>query len=93
VEKLFEDLHQQGFRVISDLRNEKVNLKVREHSLQKVPLIGVIGDREVENGTVTVRRFGSKKPSTMKVEELTSMMLEEIGSLALPPGFKSASDE
>ena len=87
VEKLFVDLRDQGFRVLSDLRNEKVNLKIREHSLQKVPMIGVIGDREVENGTITIRRFGSKKPTTLSIEELISTMHDEINTRALPPGF------
>ena len=56
---LRERLKEEGFRVEQDLRNEKVNYKVREHSLQKVPMIGVLGDREVENDTVTIRRFGN----------------------------------
>ena len=88
VEKLFVDLRDQGFRVITDLRNEKVNLKIREHSLQKVPLIGVIGDREVENGTITIRRFGSKRPTTLSIDELISSMGDEIKTRALPPGFE-----
>jgi threonyl-tRNA synthetase len=78
---------ERGFRVKTDLRNEKVNLKIREHSLQKVPFIGVIGGREAENGTVTVRRFGSKRNTTMSIDELMDQMDAEIASRALPPGF------
>jgi threonyl-tRNA synthetase len=80
-------LFERGFRVKSDLRNEKVNLKIREHSLMKVPFIGVIGGREAENGTVTVRRFGSKKNTTMSIEDLMDLMDTEITTRALPPGF------
>ena len=82
----------EGFRIETDLRSEKVNLKVREHSLQKVPLIGVFGDREVENGTVSIRRLGSKKSEVMTVDELIKRMHHEIETRALPPGFKRASE-
>ncbi len=78
---------ERGFRVSSDLRNEKVNLKVREHSLMKVPFIGVIGAREADNGTITVRRFGSKRQQTMAIDELMALMEHEIATRALPPGF------
>ena len=77
----------RGFRVISDLRNEKVNLKIREHSLKKVPFIGVIGGREAENDTITIRRFGTKHQKTMPISELMDLMDAEISSKALPPGF------
>ena len=60
-------LESEGFKVVADNRSERVNFKIREHSLQKIPVIGVFGDREVENDTVTVRRFGSKKQSTIVV--------------------------
>jgi threonyl-tRNA synthetase len=83
-EKRFFD---RGFRVRTDLRNEKVNFKIREHSLQKVAFIGVIGGREAENDTVTVRRFGNKHNKTMGIDELMDLMDEEIRSRALPPGF------
>ena len=78
---------ERGFRVSSDLRNEKVNAKVREYSLKKVPFIGVIGAREVENDTITVRRFGTKHQKTLGIEELMNLMDEEIRTKALPPGF------
>jgi threonyl-tRNA synthetase len=84
VEQRFFDA---GFRVKTDLRNEKVNLKVREHSLQKVPFIGVIGGREAENDTITVRRFGAPKQTTLAVEDLLEQMTQEVSSRALPPGF------
>ena len=56
-----QKLKDEGFRVISDTRGERIKFKIREHSLQKIPVIGVFGDKEVEEGTVTVRRFGSHK--------------------------------
>ena len=85
VVELRERLKAEGFRVEYDLRNEKVNYKVREHSLQKIPMIGVLGDREVENGTVTIRRFGSQKPSVLSVDEWIDTMHTEIRSRQLPP--------
>jgi threonyl-tRNA synthetase len=88
VQALRERLKAEGFRVEQDLRNEKVNYKVREHSLQKVPLIGVLGDREVENGTVTIRRFGSKRPTVLSVDEWIEQMHVEIKERHLPPNFK-----
>jgi len=87
VQALRERLKAEGFRVEQDLRNEKVNYKVREHSLQKVPLIGVLGDREVENGTVTIRRFGSKRPTVLSVDEWIEQMHVEIKERHLPPNF------
>jgi len=92
VQKLYEQLKDKGFRVITDLRNEKVNLKIREHSLQKIPMIGVIGDREIENNTISIRRFGSKKPRTISVEEMIQEMNAEIETRALPPGFSPELD-
>ena len=84
---LRERLKAEGFRVEQDLRNEKVNYKVREHSLQKVPMIGVLGDREVENDTVTIRRFGSQKPTVMSVDDWIVAMHAEIRERRLPPAF------
>jgi threonyl-tRNA synthetase len=52
-------LQAAGLRAEADLRNEKINYKVREHSLAKVPLLLVVGKREAEEGTVAVRRLGS----------------------------------
>ncbi|WP_260482842.1 threonine--tRNA ligase [Sphingomicrobium flavum] len=75
-------LEAEGFRATSDLRNEKINYKVREHSLAKVPLLLVVGKREAEEGTVALRRLGSDEhQKVMKVEELIAMMKSE----ATPP--------
>ena len=58
-----------------DLRNEKINYKVREHSLAKVPYIIVCGKKEVSNNTVTVRKLGTEKQEIMKREDLIKNML------------------
>jgi threonyl-tRNA synthetase len=76
VKKLFEDLFKEGIKCEMDLRNEKINYKVREHSLAKVPLIIVCGKKEVAENTVTVRKLGSDKQEVMKREDLIKNMLD-----------------
>ena len=56
-------------RVQTDLRNEKINYKIREHSLQKVPVIVVVGRKEAEERTVTLRRLGSERQETLPLAE------------------------
>ena len=75
VKKLFEDLFKEGIKCEMDLRNEKINYKIREHSLAKVPFIIVCGKKEVKEKTVTVRRLGSDKQEIMKREDLIKYML------------------
>ena len=75
VKKLFEDLFKEGIKCEMDLRNEKINYKVREHSLAKVPFIIVCGKKEVADNTVTVRKLGSDKQEIMKRDELIKNML------------------
>ena len=75
VKKLFEDLFKEGIKCEMDLRNEKINYKVREHSLAKVPFILVCGKKEVADNTVTVRKLGSDKQEVMKREDLIKKML------------------
>ena len=58
-----------------DLRNQKINYKIREHSLAKVPMILVCGKKEVADKTVTVRRLGSEKQVTVKREDLIKEIL------------------
>ena len=77
VKKLFEDLFKEGIKCEVDLRNEKINYKIREHSLAKVPIIIVCGKKEVSDNSVTIRRLGSEKQETMKREKLIKNMLEE----------------
>ena len=59
-----------------DLRNEKINYKIREHSLAKIPVIIVCGKKEVSDKTVTIRRLGSEKQETIKREDFIKNMLE-----------------
>ena len=75
VKKLFEDLFKEGIKCEVDLRNEKINYKIREHSLAKVPVIIVCGKKEVLDNTVTIRRLGSDKQETIKREDLIKNML------------------
>ena len=75
VKKLFEDLFKEGIKCEMDLRNEKINYKVREHSLAKIPYIIVCGKKEVADNTVTVRKLGSDKQEIMKREDLIKNML------------------
>ncbi|HEX8414821.1 MAG TPA: threonine--tRNA ligase [Sphingomicrobium sp.] len=71
-----------GIRVETDLRNEKINYKVREHSLAKVPLLLVVGKREADEGTVALRRLGSEdRQLVMSLDEAVAMMTAE----AVPP--------
>jgi len=68
-----------GIRVETDLRNEKINYKVREHSLAKVPLLLVVGKREAEEGTVALRRLGSEEhQKMMSLEEALAMIRDEM---------------
>ena len=76
VKKLFEDLFKEGIKCEMDLRNQKINYKIREHSLAKVPFIIVCGKKEVADNTVTVRKLGSDKQETIKREELIKSMID-----------------
>ena len=75
VKKLFEDLFKEGIKCEVDLRNQKINYKIREHSLAKVPIIVVCGKKEVADNTVTIRRLGSEKQETIKKEDFIKNML------------------
>ena len=70
-------LKKQGLRVISDLRNEKIGFKIREHSMQRYPYILVVGDREVENNQVSVRRRGGEDLGSMSLEALIELINQE----------------
>ena len=76
VRKLFEDLFKEGIKCEMDLRNEKINYKIREHSLAKIPYIIVCGKKEVSENTVTIRKLGSDKQQTIKKEKLIKNMLD-----------------
>ena len=77
-EEVASALRNAGFRAETDLRNEKIGYKVREHSLQKVPAILCIGKREAEEGSVAVRRFGSKAQMVMPLEQFIEHFSDEV---------------
>ena len=79
-------LTEAGLAVETDLRNEKINYKVREHSLAKVPVILVCGGREAEAGTVNMRRLGSKDQTSLTLERATADLKDE----ATPPDIRRA---
>jgi threonyl-tRNA synthetase len=70
-------LLSKGLRARADLRNEKINYKVREHSLAKVPVILAVGKREAEEKTVSVRRLGSQAQTVMTLDEAVAALLDE----------------
>ena len=79
VHEVVADLKAKGIRAEADIRNEKINYKVREHSLGKVPVILAIGAREVENRTVTIRRLGEKQTKTQDLADvLADLSLEAL---------------
>jgi threonyl-tRNA synthetase len=84
-EQVAAALAQAGIRVTTDLRNEKINYKVREHSLAKVPLLLVVGKREADEGTVALRRLGSEdRQQMLSLDEAVSMIAAE----AVPPDLR-----
>ena len=72
-----DHLRRAGIRADADLRNEKINYKVREHSVTKVPVILVIGKREVEERTVNIRRLGSREQEAMSLDAATAKLVDE----------------
>jgi len=79
-----EALRAAGLRVETDLRNEKINYKVREHSLAKVPYLLVAGRREAENRTLTLRRLGSDAQENLALTAAIHMLEQE----AVPPDLR-----
>ncbi len=80
VQSVTEKLQKQGIRAIADLRNEKVGFKIREHTLQKMPYLLIVGDREVENSTVAVRTRSGEDLGGMTLASFTGKITEEIAS-------------
>ena len=76
-EKVYRELRQSGIRIEKDLRNEKLNYKIREAQLAKIPYMLVIGDREVESDTVTVRERSGKNLPPMSVEDFATKIKDE----------------
>ena len=78
-------LRAAGIRVETDLRNEKINYKVREHSIAKVPQLLVIGKREAEEGTVAIRTLGEQGQKMLSIDEAVAALVAE----ATPPDLRS----
>jgi threonyl-tRNA synthetase len=81
-ESVAKTLKKQGLRVESDLRNEKITYKIREHSLQKVPYILVVGDKEKANGAVSVRARGNRDLGVMPLSDFAAKLAEDIAAKA-----------
>jgi len=80
-------LIRAGLRADIDLRNEKINYKVREHSVAKMPVMFVVGKREAEEKSVSIRRLGSKDQKVLGLDEAIAMLIDE----ALPPDLREAA--
>ena len=76
--------HAAGLRVQADLRNEKINYKVREHSLAKVPALLAVGKKEAADNTVSIRRLGKEGQQVVPLEQAIAMLVDE----ATPPDVK-----
>ncbi|MBZ8132322.1 threonine--tRNA ligase [Afifella sp. IM 167] len=87
-EEVAAKLRAAGLRTVADLRNEKINYKVREHSVGKVPAMLVVGRREAEEGTVSVRRLGQKDQATMPLDQAIATLVAE----ATPPDLRPARE-
>ena len=87
-EQVAAELRKAGLRVETDLRNEKINYKVREHSLAKVPNLLVVGKREADEGTVALRQLGSERQQVLTLAAL----VEKLQRDALPPDLAIAAE-
>lgn len=73
-----DSLKNAGFRVVSDLRNEKIGFKIREHTIQKVPYLLVVGDKEVESQTVAVRARRGEDLGSMDLKAVTAILADDV---------------
>jgi threonyl-tRNA synthetase len=80
VQEVAKALQKQGLRVETDLRNEKITYKIREHALQKLPYILVVGDKEKASGAVAVRARGNKDLGVMPLEKFVELVLADVSS-------------
>ena len=78
-----ENLDMRGFRVEVDDRNEKIGKKIREATLEKVPFMLVVGDRDMENGTVSVRRRSGEDLGAMSLEDFAALLGDEVRTMAI----------
>jgi threonyl-tRNA synthetase len=85
-EKVVKSLQNKGFRVKADLRNEKIGFKIREHTLQKIPYLLVVGDKEVEAGSVAVRDRTGNDLGVMTIDEFSVLLQQDIDQLGRASG-------
>jgi threonyl-tRNA synthetase len=75
--KVSAELDKNKIRNIIDLKNEKINYKIREHSLSKTPILMICGSKEQENQSITLRRLGQEKQDTLLLKEAVSLLVKE----------------
>jgi len=80
-EKVVKSLQNKGFRLNADLRNEKIGFKIREHTLQKIPYLLVVGDKEVEAGTLAVRDRTGNDLGVMTIDEFSILLQQDVDRL------------
>ena len=73
---IYEQCMKAGINIEVDLKNQKINYKIREHSLSKVPLLLICGQKEFENKTVTIRKLGSEKQETILLDQAIKNILQ-----------------
>ena len=76
--KVFEEFKKAGINCEVDLKNQKISYKIREHSVAKIPLLFICGQKEEENNTVTIRTLGLEKQETVKVSQAISKISQAI---------------
>lgn len=84
VQKWAKILMDQGYRIQTDLRNEKIGFKIREHTLSRVPYQLVVGDRELETDTVSIRTYRGKQLDNMTLDAFTKRLADEVNSRWVP---------
>lgn len=75
--EILNQLEKKGIRTIIDLKNEKINYKIREHSLEKIPVLMICGTKEMQDKTITLRRLGQEEQQTAKLDEIISSLSQE----------------
>jgi len=81
-EKVAKDLSSKGLRVKTDLRNEKIGFKIREHSMQRIPYLLIVGDKEVEAGTATLRTQNGNDLGSFSIADIVQQLVDEVARRA-----------
>jgi threonyl-tRNA synthetase len=83
VQSVVDQLRNAGIRAIADLRNEKIGFKIRERTMQRIPYMLVVGDREVETNTVSVRTRSGEELGSLSIADITKRIQQQINSRTL----------